>query len=622
MRRPLLAFFLLAFSVTLAACDASGSEEAREGTMYLRVVTSYGEAVAGASVATSPATGLHTTGALGTLRLDGVAVGTYTAVATLAAFGSGEAAVVVRPGEVEEAVIMLQYGVFESYAPTARILTPGSDGDAFAPGEPVAFEARVSDLDTPLPSVRLAWTSSIDGPLGTGHPDAEGTAVFETTALSPGEHVVSLQAVDPDGHATSDSVTVVTLAPPRPLLTDAEILSQGVELRWSLPAPEPGPAYAEVLVERGAQLDGPWVGVAASPTTARSYTDEAPPLAEEVYYRVTVVNERGYARASEPIRVESPVGLIIRGRVADAHLHPKRPILYLIDQSGYGFSSPSRILKIDAASGELLGERILSFRPGSTDLRDNGSGLRLYVPSLDGWVYTYDADSLEPAESISTGIAIESVVTDGRGYLFASVYPSPWWEQPVRSYSLETGAYISGAEGFDGGRLRMLPDGRGMIAISQSGSPANMGFYVTGTDGTIVSYHEDRYHGDHPLSAAAFRVSPDGQYAVTSYAGAIYTADTDLEYLGGLQRAGMGFADFAFTPDAGSLYAGSDTERMIVRFSGETRQREAVAATRGYVQHLFYQGERVYAVVTPQIDSYGERIYALERVEADAFASP
>ncbi|NOY24752.1 MAG: hypothetical protein GXP62_02670 [Oligoflexia bacterium] len=92
--------------------------------------------------------------------------------------------------------------------PNVTISNPPS-GSAFDEYQTVTFTARVGD-DQDLPEdLLVSWTSSIEGALPDGPvPDADGLLVYSTANLSPGNHVITLQAIDTQAEAGSFDVTV------------------------------------------------------------------------------------------------------------------------------------------------------------------------------------------------------------------------------------------------------------------------------------------------------------------------------------------------------------------------------------------------------------------------------
>ncbi len=90
-------------------------------------------------------------------------------------------------------------------APTAAISAP-TDGDSYVEGTTITFSGSgIDPEDGALGGTALAWTSDVDGAMGTG------TSV-NTSTLSIGPHVVTLTATDPEG-LTDTAVINVTINP-------------------------------------------------------------------------------------------------------------------------------------------------------------------------------------------------------------------------------------------------------------------------------------------------------------------------------------------------------------------------------------------------------------------------
>ena len=77
-----------------------------------------------------------------------------------------------------------------NHPPVAVIRSP-RDGDKFLQGDTITFHGTANDLeDGPITAAgSLSWTSSQDGPLGTG-------TILNTASLSPGLHEITLRATD------------------------------------------------------------------------------------------------------------------------------------------------------------------------------------------------------------------------------------------------------------------------------------------------------------------------------------------------------------------------------------------------------------------------------------------
>ncbi len=86
--------------------------------------------------------------------------------------------------------------------PTVTITSPASGWTAFE-GSRLPLQGSGSDpQDGPLPDSSLAWTSSIDGTLGTG-------SALEVSSPSVGVHTITLTARDSHGNQATASISVV-----------------------------------------------------------------------------------------------------------------------------------------------------------------------------------------------------------------------------------------------------------------------------------------------------------------------------------------------------------------------------------------------------------------------------
>lgn len=100
-------------------------------------------------------------------------------------------------------------GVPPSNQPPSAAITSPSNGASFVQGASVAFAGTGTDPeDGTLSGSALAWTSNIDGAIGTG-------VSFAKTNLSVGVHTITLTVTDANGVTASAVRTVtITTAPP------------------------------------------------------------------------------------------------------------------------------------------------------------------------------------------------------------------------------------------------------------------------------------------------------------------------------------------------------------------------------------------------------------------------
>lgn len=94
-------------------------------------------------------------------------------------------------------------------APAPSISTP-QPGASYTTGTAITFRGSATDPeDGELPGSSLAWSSSLDGSLGTGDS-------LNRDDLSVGSHTVTLRATDSEGATASISVDLTVEAPPPP----------------------------------------------------------------------------------------------------------------------------------------------------------------------------------------------------------------------------------------------------------------------------------------------------------------------------------------------------------------------------------------------------------------------
>ncbi|MCH8338800.1 MAG: S8 family peptidase [Chloroflexi bacterium] len=90
-------------------------------------------------------------------------------------------------------------------APTVSITSPADDSTVESDAT-ILFEGTASDTEEGDLTASLAWTSDLDGPIGTG-------GSFSTT-LSDGNHTITAEVIDSGGKAGSDSISITVGSPP------------------------------------------------------------------------------------------------------------------------------------------------------------------------------------------------------------------------------------------------------------------------------------------------------------------------------------------------------------------------------------------------------------------------
>ncbi len=580
--RYLHLFWLCLLLLPACKSDEDAIEIRELGDLTVTVITQFGDRVDGASVYTQPATVIGTTDEFGTALLRELPKGSYEVYAELAGYGSGKATVNIQTDELSSATIVVEEGVSVGLAPTIELLFPVQPA-SFAPGEEVVFRATVSDDQTAAADLSVRWESDLDGLLHDEAAAADGTTTFSTTGLSQGVHQITLTVKDGDDFSAVISFEVRTDAPQAITLDEAVSTAAGVSLKWSTYGQANFGSYRVYRADRDCADESRQLIAQLSTADSTTYTDSQVPFANRVCYYVEVTTDDGRSRRSNALTVDDPSGPVFNFVADDFLLHPDRDEVFLLDRGG------QRIIRYNYTTQEQTGVIDVEGQVGYCALGDSGFGLELYVPSEDGWVYVYGADDLELKTSISTGLPNASVVVNGLGHVIVALRPSPWWEQPVRTYSRATGLNLDGNGDFDGDRLRMFPNQNKIISISQSVSPIDMEYFELDGAGMITLHADDQYHGDHPLDPSIFRISPQGDYVITSNQGAVYSANSSMEYRGQLQRGALEYADFAFSPDGEVIYAATRNRASIQIGSYPALTRSDEILTRGFPLFIDYK---------------------------------
>lgn len=178
--------------------------EFRTGARISGTVTSAGAGLAGVIVTAMGAyTTADTTTAGGFYFLNRLPAGVYSV--SIAGFDASAHRFAATSQSVtlaaDTVVDFTATPIVPNQPPAAAIQQP-ADGATFAQGAPVALQGSGTDPeDGALAGAALAWTSSIDGGLGTG-------ASLTVTTLSVGAHTIALTATDAQGLAASASIAV------------------------------------------------------------------------------------------------------------------------------------------------------------------------------------------------------------------------------------------------------------------------------------------------------------------------------------------------------------------------------------------------------------------------------
>ena len=139
-------------------------------------------------------------------NLDG-ALGTGASIASSLSVGTHTVTASVTDSGGLQGSDSVTVTVQANAAPTVNITSP-ANGSSFDVGASVTFTGSATDSEDGNLSGSLAWSSNLDGSLGSG-------ASFSTTTLSAGTHTITASVTDSGGLQGSDTVSL-TIQPATP----------------------------------------------------------------------------------------------------------------------------------------------------------------------------------------------------------------------------------------------------------------------------------------------------------------------------------------------------------------------------------------------------------------------
>lgn len=595
---------LLAIAL-LGLLSCNNDDEQPKGDVNVQVLLNGFEPAQNVDVYTNPPSIQGKTDAFGSVLLTDLDVGSYEVFASVNNFGSGKSVINIQADRLAQTTIGIIAGVNVGLAPTITVILPSMPAE-FSENEEIIFSADVFDDETPNQDIKVTWASNIDGVINTSSPSANGNISFSTSSLSRGLHDITVTAEDADGYTASASIEVSTFSPGQITLLEPTKSEGKVLLEWSEYPNSDFSQYEIYRTDGNCTDQGQVLLTTISDKGTTSYTDELPPFEFQVCYFVRGVNTENYSRNSNQELVDSPSGPVFNFQPYDLLVHPTNNYAYVLDQNG------QKLIKFDYINLEVVGEINLQGTIGYCDIGDNGFGVEIYAPSSDGSIYVYDADDLSLTTSINTGLATASVVINGLGHVIASVQPSPWWEQPVRTYLRSNGTQIDGNGDHDRDRLRMIPGKNEIISISTGISPTDMEYFDLSEDGSFELHEDDDYHGDYPLNARIFRVSDDGTYSITSSRGAVYLANSSMEYKGELEQGSLDYSDFAFSDDGSIIYAATSNRKSIQLGNYPSLIRDGEILTKGFPVLIVRNGDKIISLSQSSEFSFNMGIEIIE----------
>lgn len=258
-----------------------------------------------------------------------------------------------------------------SFAPTLQIIQP-TPGAGFLPGDVIAFNAQVSDRETPADQLQVTWRSSVDGQLFSGPAGPSGRSAFNRSDLTRGLHVISVSVTDPDGNVTRDSVQVHNDLPATVALHPITTQPSGLRLDWD---PVSEPAFAAFNIYRSLSSTGPYSLIASIPDGASTrYDDVTTTLGVTYWYKVGLQTTTG--AESQSVARSGAAGVFVSiGRGLDRMLlDPVRRMIYGVDRVN------NTLVFVNLDSLKVSKTMFIGSSP--TDLDMDRAGQELFVANL------------------------------------------------------------------------------------------------------------------------------------------------------------------------------------------------------------------------------------------------
>jgi hypothetical protein len=323
-----------------------------------------------------------------------------------------------------------------------------------------------------------------------------------------------------------------------------------------------------------------------------SIFDSAVPYSPSVQYQVVGNLSSGLTISSNIITHSRPDIKAFDINPFDVLYSDKDNLLYFFEKTG-------KISIYDIQKSQIIKSINTDATIGYCDFGVYNNKKELYVPRTDGWIFVYDAVTLEKITQISIGLSASCIVFNNNN-LFVST--AAWTQRPIKVYNRANGKKISETGDFELTRFKKVPNtNTELLEITINIGPVDQDHYSFAADGTFMSHQDDIYHGDYPLDAGIFEIFPDGSKYITSSSGSIY--NRSMTYEASLPRGNLNFNCFALTQADQLIYAGCQNKNIEV-YTMNSYNRVKTIKTNGYPFRIFdYQGKILSVSKTSKFDN-------------------
>ena len=193
------------------------------------------------------------------------------------------------------------YLVEEPNNPPSITIASPSTGDVVTEGDPVLFDATITDVEDGPAELSVQWTSDIDGVLSTAPPDSSGYSRFTNSSLSLGSHAITLTVTDTDGAYTSallvieiEAAPVINTPPTVVIVTPADgaTIAEGEPVSFSAVVADAEEMASGLTVTWTSSIDGVLTGAVPDAAGSVSFSEPAMTVGTHIV-TVTVSDTEG-----------------------------------------------------------------------------------------------------------------------------------------------------------------------------------------------------------------------------------------------------------------------------------------------------------------------------------------
>lgn len=319
---------------------------------------------------------------------------------------------------------------------------------------------------------------------------------------------------------------------------------------------------------------------------ATSIVDMNSPYSPEVSYQIRAQLRDGSSIYSNIVSHKTAGVNLLNINPYDVIYRSEEQLLYFFEKGG-------RVTLYDLKADKISKQIETQATIGYADIEIFQGKKELYIPRNDGWIFVYDALTLEKIAQITVGLE-SSCVVSSNNILYVST--SGWTRQPLKVYQRADRRLIAETGDHDLTRFRKVPGSNTkLLEVTLNVGPTDQRFYDFTAQGSILNQFSDRYHGDYALDASIFAFFPNGTKYVTAKTGAIY--NIDLSYDKSLPRGNLEFADFCFSTDGKEIFAAT-TGKKIEAYSTQDYTYLRSIKTKAYPYKIFKTADGILSIST------------------------